>query len=240
MKHSTVGLACLLGILSCPALAQSDQTLEDAYSALKAKDYQQARSFARAYLLEHPRRYAADFIIAVSDCNLWPGEAAGREGLSEIRQDYDLTPDAKAEIDHWSSTCASTGEEGDEPPVREGEDNENTNTLSFLEEGDRSTTTPLLTPVEPARRSRMNAISSVAAPHMSELQMNMAYAYDDYAERQNVASAAGCSEICRTEATCRSMTYAKSSQKCWLKRSVPSASSGPGAEDFVSSYKIGR
>jgi hypothetical protein len=74
----------------------------------------------------------------------------------------------------------------------------------------------------------------IPSPRMSPLVGAISYSGGDYAA-VSAASPGACAEMCRTQAQCRSMTYAPSSQKCWLKQSVPPAMQGEG---FYSSIKV--
>jgi hypothetical protein len=80
-----------------------------------------------------------------------------------------------------------------------------------------------------------SAPNGKAPPSMSALVFGTSYSGDDYTELNGVATADDCSRACGLQALCRSMTYAKSTKKCWLKRSVPPAQYG---DDFVSAVKL--
>ena len=71
---------------------------------------------------------------------------------------------------------------------------------------------------------------------MGKLMDGVAYLHADIYSR-STATAADCSELCRSDPNCRAMTFVKSQRLCWIKNSVPGTTSSP---DMVSAAKLGR
>ncbi len=208
-----IGVTCMLALLSFGAQAQDDSLLDQAFGFLQQGQYQSAEDAANAYLSANPRRYRADFIVAVAECSLHQGMASAMQRIAAIKQDYALEGQAQIDVDRWISECAP------EPPA---------------------VATPGVTAsaikMKPGFGSAApNQLTLKALPAMGGLVYGTSYSGDDYVEYSAIASADDCAHVCRLQAPCRSMTYAKSSKKCWLKRSVPPAQPG---SDFVSAIKI--
>ena len=219
MIHCRTGLLCMLMLLSLNVVAQ-DSMLDRAYDLLAQGQYQAAAKAAQGYLEANPRRYRADFILAVANCHLPTEKQRGMQRLKAIQRDYVLNGKAESEVESWVAYCAPSKPGAKEPEVAEG------NTATFA-------SASLTAPPE-FKSAALNETDQTPLPPMSDLALKTSFSGDDYTERQNVATAEECSRLCRLQAPCRSMTYAKSSKKCWLKRSVPPAQHG---EDFVSAFK---
>ncbi len=77
---------------------------------------------------------------------------------------------------------------------------------------------------------------SVPPPRMGQLMEGVAYLQADIYSRPT-ATAAQCSELCRSDPDCKAMTFIKSQQLCWIKNSIPGTASSP---DMVSAKKLTR
>ncbi len=206
---SSTGLALAL-LLPVETMSQSDTQLDQAYDLLVQGQYQAAENAAAAYLSSNPRRYRAEFIIAVAECNLYQGQPRAMQRIAAVGRDYALAGDAQREVQSWINFCAPA--KASEPGI----------TVSAI------TSRPDITSASP------NKPNDAALPLMSALIPGTSFSGDDYTERKGMPTAADCSRLCRLQAPCRSMTYAISSKTCWLKSSVPPAQSG---SDFVSATK---
>jgi hypothetical protein len=206
----------IAGLLLCAdVLAQTASTLDQAYNLLAQRQYQQAEDAANAYLAGNPRRYRAEFIVAAAECWLRRGQPGAMRRIAALKQDYVLTDEAQREVAGWIEYCAPAKPQASQPP--------GVDTSSL-------TQPPQVTSAAP------NKPDSTPLPSMSALVFGTSYSGDDYTELKGIATAEDCSQACRLQAPCRSMTYAKSSKTCWLKRSVPPAQHG---DDFVSAVKHG-
>jgi len=206
------GLCCLITLLSPNAFAQAEVTLDRAYQLLVQNKYQLAKNAANEYLATNPRRYRAEFIVSVADCVLHRGQSSAMQGMAALKRDYALNEEAEKEIEAWIAYCAPKQPQSDQPGV-------SVSALMRL---------PEIASAAPAKPNRK------PLPPMSDLIHGTSYSGDDYTELSGIAAAEDCARACRLQAPCRSMTYAKSSKKCWLKRSVPPAQYG---DDFVSAVK---
>ena len=201
-----------LTLLSFDVLPQTDAALDQAYELLVQEQYQSAEDAANSYLASNPRRYRAEFIVAVAECNLHQGQSRATQRIAALQRDYVLTGEAQRQVQGWIDYCAPARPQVSEPGI----------TISALSRR------PEVTSASP------NKSNEAALPFMSALVPGTSYSGDDYTELKGIASADECSRECRLQAPCRSMTYAKSSKTCWLKRSVPRAQFG---DDFVSAVK---
>lgn len=209
------GLICLVTFVSLDAFAQADSTLDQAYDLLVRQENQLAAKAANAYLAKNPRRYRAEFIVAVAECRLHKGRQDAMQRMAALKRDYVLTSEAQLEVDSWISFCA--------PPKPEPH-----------ETGEAGVAIAALTSAPQIKSAAANKPNERPLPLMSALVFGTSYSGDDYTELKSVQTADDCSRACRLQAPCRSMTYAKSSKTCWLKKSVPPAEYG---EDFVSATK---
>lgn len=216
------GLLCALLLLS-PHLASAQESLLDqAYNYLEHDDASGAAQLVRTYLASNPRRYRADFLAAVAACKLAPGSPSARQKIAAVKDDYVLTADAQQQVDAWIAQCAGVRAAA---PGRTSPDGE-----SFVADYVRKRPVPLT-----IASAAANEPNPAPARRMSGLVDGTSYSGDDYAEFRGVATASDCAQLCRAQAPCRSMTYARSTRTCWLKRSVPPAQQGG---DFVSASKI--
>jgi hypothetical protein len=218
-RNTMRGIASLLSLLMLVPLTasgQSDSSLDQAYQYLVAQQFQPAENIAKAYLVSNPRRYRAEFIIAVAECRLNERSIA-LQRLAIIKRDYVLDQETLREVNGWVDYC--TPQKAPESPSEESN-------VGFS--GQAVTQFPQLTSATPDKIDRR------PLPLMGGLVPDTSYSGDDYNELKEIASATQCAQICRVQAPCRSMTYAPSSKTCWLKRSVPPAQHGAG---FVSSVK---
>jgi hypothetical protein len=202
----------LLTLLSLDVLAQTDSTLDQAYDLLAQNRYQLAANAANAYLAGNPRRYRAEFIVAVAECSLHKGQRRAMQRMAALKRDYDLTGEAQRQVEDWVEYCAPPDPQQKPPGV----------------------VSSSITQLPQITSAAANKPNGTALPTMSALVVGTSYSGDDYTELKGIATADDCSRACRLQAPCRSMTYAKSSKTCWLKRSVPPAQRG---DDFVSAVK---
>lgn len=221
--------ARLMGILSlflltAPAFvaaqSNSDDILNAAYKSLAAGDYAGAARKGRVYQASNPRRFDADFVVAVGDCIAPTPTSAGVSELRTIIDDYVLDLATLNAVRYWMSRCRAL------PPKQPQQ--ESNSGVGVVSSG---------LSVPPPRPSPENirrpTIQPHAIPRMSALISATSFSGDDY-RSMRATSPASCAQSCRYEAMCRSMTYIISARLCYLKRSVPPAQHGG---DFVSALK---
>jgi hypothetical protein len=211
-----LGCIYLLTALCAPVFAQ-DEMLDQAFARLEQRDYTGAGNLARTYLGSNPRRYRAEFIVAVADCSQQPNSGAAQQEIRALKQDYYLDGDAAREVDRWIANCPPA------PVVAHGETSDGVGMSASA-----ITSPPTFASAAP------NKPNPTALRRMGPLVYTTSYSGDDYDERHGVPTPDECSRLCQLQAPCRSMTYATSSHICWLKRSVPPAQHGNG---FVSAVK---
>lgn len=213
MIFRRTGLLLVLILVSVDVFAQVS-LLDRAYDHLDKRQYAAAAAAATAYLNANPRRYRADFILAFAQCNLQTERQRGMERVAAIERDYVLTGEAERDVASLIAFCAPKPKT---EPTTENAGNKDSFTSDSLE-----------------GLPRFKSAASDKTDWMSALVPGTSYSGDDYKTLIGFERADQCSEMCRAEERCRSMTYAKSSKTCWLKRSVPPAQQGA---DFVSAFK---
>lgn len=215
MGSKVVGLwplACLLIMLTPYSVTATESTLDQAYALLEQGDFQAAGNLARGYLATNPRRYRAEFIVAVTDCRLRRGSDDALREIAALKEDYVLSAEAETEVNGWIAFCSPT------PQVSQS-----------------GVTVSARTNLPKVASAAPSKVDPAALPRMSALVDRTSYSGDVYDERKGIASAADCSRLCRVQAPCGSMTYAKSTKTCWLKRRVPPAKQ---SNDFISAIKL--
>lgn len=209
---------CMAVMLPLDVIAAPPE-LDQAAQFLEAKNYTAAGNLARAYLSNHPRRYRADYILAVSECKTSRGLPDAQRRIRAVKADYSLDSVRAKEVDRWIAACIPPPQ----PPP------------AGLAANDVGSTSSSLT-VTPSVASASSTISEepVLRPQMGALVLATSYSGDDYAH-PSANSAQDCVRLCFFQAPCRSMTYDETTKICWLKRSIPPARHGSG---FTSAVKL--
>jgi PAN domain len=202
------------------AQGSGDVILDNAYNSLAAGDYAGAAVQGRAYQSSYPRRFDADFIVAVGDCMAPTSTTNGLAELQALINAYVLDTPTVNSIRYWMGNCRSTPP----PPPPESASSGVGISVSGL------TGKPPPPPPEQIQRPKSQPRP---LPPMSALIADTSFSGDDYWHMQS-PSPASCAQSCRFESMCRSMTYIIKAQICYLKRSVPPAQHG---SDFVSAFK---
>jgi hypothetical protein len=200
------------------AQGSGDVILNNAYSLLAAGDYAGAAGQGRSYQSSYPRRFDADFIVAVGDCMAPTSTTNGVSELQALINAYALDTPTLNTIHYWMGNCRRTP-----PPPQSASSGVGMSASSL---------TGKPPPPPPEKIQRPN-IQPRPLPPMSALIADTSFSGDDYWHMQ-APSAASCAQSCRFEAMCRSMTYIIKAHICYLKRSVPPAQRGG---DFVSAFK---
>jgi len=206
-------------------LGQTNTSLDQAYNLLASGNYPAAREIAQAYLNRHSPAYRAEFIRAASDCKIGRGSESARQEMSALINDYDLGQRQLDGVNLWLNSAGLC-----KPiPTHVAPHNESGNSETSITQGLGSSPASLVKSIAPFEPN------PVPLPLMSSFRYSTSFSGDDYGHLNGVKSAVDCSQTCRRQAPCRSMTYDTNAKICWLKRSTPPAQHGT---QFISAFKL--
>jgi hypothetical protein len=215
--------AAFVQILPTRAQDESGALLAQAYDSLSRADYVAAEQISRTYLASYPANYKIAFIHAVSLCNTSRGSDQAQRELFALEEDYALSDTALEQVNGQLDFCRAEAKSAASATAANNTDvGVSSQGLSGPPPGVDSAGP---TQPQPNRFRDMGSLVSATS-----------YSGDDY-YHYSAKTPQQCSNTCRIQAPCRSMTYDLYAHVCWLKRSVPPARHG---DNFVSAIKLGR
>jgi len=223
-KYLAPSIAWLMTIIAAPSFAQD--VLSDARTNFASRQYLVVFNSLYDYRRSSEGTLVVDYMLAVSACHLTgQRRTAGGYLLSQLPEWYGPLGDGNWEmVRRQAEACPPPANPAEEPFA------------GIQGAADDGKSESLL-----ASRSKEGSgdalpAAAVSPPEgMGELMDGQSYAYAGPQEQElTTDSAWQCANVCKNRSSCHSITYAKSTHKCWVKGRVPALS--PGG-DFVSSRK---